>query len=79
MGGAKEKMSITIDRELFHLINKTSKAQKIAKSQLAEQALRLWFRIETEKLMAQGYEEMSEEDRLFAEEVFDAQREVINE
>jgi len=35
--------------------------------------------METEKLMAKGYEEMAEEDRLFADEAFEAQREVIND
>lgn len=75
----KAKISLTIDKELHEIIEKTSKAQKIAKSQIAEQAFKLWLRMETEKLMSKGYEEMYEEDSLFAEKAFEAQREVINE
>ncbi|MFC1853222.1 hypothetical protein ACFL27_23740 [candidate division CSSED10-310 bacterium] len=75
----KAKISLTIDKELHEVIEKTSKTHNIAKSQIAEQAFRLWLRMETEKLMAKGYEEMAEEDRLFADEAFEAQREVIND
>jgi len=48
----------------------------MAKSQLAQEAFRLWLKKETETFMAKGYEEMAEEDKAFADITFEAQREI---
>ena len=73
----KKKVSLTIDEGLYIDIEKASKAFNMAKSQLAQEAFRLWLRKETEALMAKGYEEMAEEDKAFADITFEAQREVL--
>ena len=72
----KRKVSLTIDEEIYEAIEKASKSLRIAKSQLAQEALSLWLKKETEALMAKGYEEMAEEDKAFAELCFEAQMEV---
>jgi len=72
----KRKVSLTIDEEIYEAIEKASKIHQIAKSQLAQEAFRLWLKKETEALMAQGYEEMAEEDEAFAGLTFEAQREI---
>jgi len=72
----KRKVSLTIDEETYKAIEKASRTHRIAKSQLAQEAFRLWLKKETEALMAKGYEEMAEEDETFAELTFEAQREI---
>ena len=75
--GAKRKVSLTIDKDIFAAIEEASKTYQIAKSQLAQEAFRLWLKKETEAFMAKGYEEMAEEDKATAELTFDAQREIL--
>jgi len=75
----KTKVSLTIDQELNKLIEQRAKARNVPKSQIAEQAFRLWLRFETETLMARGYEEMAEEELDMAERAFLAQQELIND
>jgi len=72
----KKKVSLTIDEDLYAAIEKASKALNMAKSQLAQEAFRLWLKKETETFMAKGYEEMAEEDKAFADITFEAQREI---
>jgi hypothetical protein len=49
----------------------------MAKSQIAEDALRLWLKKETGALMAKGYEDTAEEDEEMAAIAFEAQRETL--
>ena len=74
---SKRKVSLTIDESLYADIEKASKTFNMAKSQLAQKAFRLWLKKETETLMAQGYEEMGEEDKAFADLTSQAQREIL--
>ncbi len=73
----KRKMSLTIDEEVYEAIEKASEAQNMARSQIAEDALRLWLQKQTEALMAKGYEEMADEDEKSAAISFEAQREIL--
>jgi len=73
----KKKVSLTIDEDLYTAIEKASKALDMAKSQLAQEAFRLWLKKETETSMAKGYEEMAEEDKALADITFEAQREIL--
>ncbi|HNR12244.1 MAG TPA: hypothetical protein PKM59_02905 [Thermodesulfobacteriota bacterium] len=73
----KRKVTLTIDEDLYAAIEKASTDARLAKSQLAEEALRLWLQKETESLMAKGYEEMAEEEHAAANLAFEAQREVL--
>lgn len=72
----KKKITITIDEKLCQAIDQVSERTKIARSHLAEEALSLWLKKQTEALMAQGYREMVAEDREFSELTLKAQREV---
>jgi hypothetical protein len=73
----KKKVSLTIDEEIYTAIDKASKTLNLAKSQLAQEAFSLWLKKQTEALMAKGYEEMTEEDKAFADVTFEAQRETL--
>jgi len=73
----KKKMSVTIDAELLEAIEDVAKTCNMAKSQLAQEAFRLWFKKRTEELMAAGYIEMAREDREFADTALDAQKEIL--
>ena len=75
----KRKLSITVDYKLLEEIEKASKVHHFSKSRLTEDALKLWFKKNTEELMAKGYKEMAKEDQEFAELALEAQREVIHE
>jgi hypothetical protein len=73
----KRKVSLTIDEELYAAIDKASKTLNLAKSQLAQEAFSLWLKKQTEALMVKGYEEMAEEDKVFADVTFEAQGEIL--
>jgi len=73
----KKKISVTIDAELLEAIEDVAKTCNMAKSQLAQEAFRLWFKKRTEELMAAGYIEMAREDREFADTALDAQKEIL--
>ncbi|MDZ7699951.1 MAG: hypothetical protein U5R49_24505 [Deltaproteobacteria bacterium] len=74
----KKKLSLTIDETLYDTVEAASKRLKLPKSHLAQEALRLWVKRETEILMAKGYEEMAEEDKDFGDMAFEAQREILS-
>lgn len=75
----KRKLSITVDYKLLEKVEKASKVHHFSKSRLTEDALELWFKKNTEELMAKGYKEMAEGDQEFADLALEAQREVIHE
>jgi metal-responsive CopG/Arc/MetJ family transcriptional regulator len=72
----KKKITITIDEGLCDAIDQAAKRFKMARSQLAQEALSLWLKKQTGALMKQGYREMAEEDRQLAESALEAQREI---
>ena len=73
----KKKVSLTIGEGVYEAMEKASEVHNIAKSRIAEEALKLWLKRETEALMAKGYEEMAQEDERLATITFEAQREVL--
>jgi metal-responsive CopG/Arc/MetJ family transcriptional regulator len=73
----KKKISITIDESLYRAVDQASRRFKVARSQLAQEALSLWLKKKTEALMIKGYKEMAVEDQGLAEIFLNAQREVL--
>jgi hypothetical protein len=73
----KKKVSLTIHEGVYDDIERASEVQNVAKSQIAEEALRFWLKKETDALMAKGYEDMAEEDEEMAAMAFEAQRETL--
>jgi hypothetical protein len=73
----QKKGESDLDEEVYDAIERASEAQNMAKSQVAEDALRLWLKKETEALMAKGYEDIAEEDEEMAAIAFEAQRETL--
>jgi len=64
--------------KIVEAIEDAAKTCNMAKSQLTEEALRLWFKKRTQESMAAGYVEMAREDREFADTTFDAQKEILS-
>jgi metal-responsive CopG/Arc/MetJ family transcriptional regulator len=75
----KRKLSITIDNKILEKIENISKVHYLSKSRLTEEALKLWFKKNTEELMARGYQERAEEDQEFTELALEAQKEALDE
>lgn len=75
----KSKLSVTIDNKILKEVEKVSNNSNFSKSQLTEEALKFWFKRNTEKLMAKGYEEMAKEDLEFSESTLAAQKEIMYE
>jgi len=73
----KQKLSLTIDKDIYDALEEAARVQGLPKSRLAQKALELLFKNETDALMARGYEEMANEDETFADVIFDAQREIL--
>jgi len=73
----KRKLSVTVDEDILQAVEKASKAYNMAKSQLAQEAFKLWLKNRTQDQMAKGYEEMAKEDEAFAELAIQAQREIV--
>jgi len=73
----KRKLSVTVDEDILQAVEKASKAYNMAKSQLAQEAFKLWLKNRTQDQMAKGYEEMAKEDEEFAELAIQAQREIV--
>ena len=73
----KKKISVTIDTKIYEILEEASKTYAIAKSQLTQEALMLWFKTRTQKMMAEGYAEMAKEDGDFVEMAVTAQRETL--
>lgn len=63
----KRKISLTINKDTVPAIENVIKKHNMAKSHIAQKALEPWLVRETETMMAKGYEEMSEEDRIKTE------------
>jgi hypothetical protein len=74
----KRKISFTIDEDIFNAIEEAAEKYNMAKSHVAQKALELWLKQETEALMAEGYLDMAEEDRAFTEMSFRGQREIVS-
>lgn len=65
---------------LFRQTFRQEAAEILAEIEMAERvppAFELWLKNETEAMMAKGYEEMANEDRVFAETAINAQREIL--
>ncbi len=73
----KVKVTVSIDealvRELSGIVRKTRKPR----SQLVEEALRLWRRSQLEQALKEGYLAMAKEDRATAERHLVAGREAL--
>lgn len=74
----KERLSITIDSDLFTKIEKISKEENIPRSKIIMEALKLWEQRRIENLMRRGYLESAKEDLGLAEFDLEAGNEVMD-
>jgi rRNA-processing protein FCF1 len=73
----KRKISVTVDETVVREIEKASEKNRIPKSHIAQKAFELWLKQEMERKMAEGYQEMAEEDLDMAEKALAAQKEIL--
>lgn len=64
----KVKLTVSLDQDLVETLDEMSRQSKKPRSQVVQEALRLWRRNELHEKLAQGYRSMAEEDRERAEQ-----------
>ena len=64
----KEKVTISVTRKLLDELDRTASQQRISRSALVEEALRLWHSEQLKQELAEGYQAMAAEDRKTAEQ-----------
>ena len=74
----KERISITIDSDLFAKIEKVAKEEKKPRSKIIMEALKIWEQKRIEYLMRRGYVEGTKEDLELAEFDLEAGNEVMD-
>jgi metal-responsive CopG/Arc/MetJ family transcriptional regulator len=74
----KERLSITIDSDLFAKIEKVAKVEKKPRSKIIVEALKIWEQKRIEHLMRKGYVEGAKEDLELAEFDLEAGNEVMD-
>ncbi|MBI2554429.1 MAG: ribbon-helix-helix domain-containing protein [Candidatus Rokubacteria bacterium] len=65
--GHREKLSVTVDPRLYHVIERHAQRTKVPKSRIIEEAIRLWERSRLAALAREGYRRTADEDRRDAE------------
>jgi metal-responsive CopG/Arc/MetJ family transcriptional regulator len=65
---SKERITVTIEKDLVKEIDRTAKIIKKSRSYLVEEAIRTWRRVRLERGLREGYLAMTEEDLVMAEE-----------
>ncbi len=63
----RAKLSITVDPELYQVVDRQAKRAKVSKSSIVEEAIRLWERQRLMSLAREGYQRMAAEDQADAE------------
>lgn len=74
---SKTKITVTIDEILVEELNRLSEKLKEPRSQIVEEAIRLWQRCQIEQELIEGYQAMSKEDVETAEACLSAGLEVL--
>ncbi len=74
----KQRLSITIDSDLFTKVEKISKEENIPRSRIIMEALKLWEQRRIENLMLKGYLGSAKEDLDLAEFDLEAGNEVMD-
>ena len=64
----KLKVTLSLDEDLVEELERTSRETKKSRSRLVQEALELWRRKELQIKLAQGYQEMAEENLETAEQ-----------
>jgi metal-responsive CopG/Arc/MetJ family transcriptional regulator len=64
----KVKLTISLDQDLAETLDAMSRQSKKPRSQVVQEALRLWRRKELHEKLAEGYRSVAEGDRKIAEQ-----------
>ena len=74
--GHREKLSVTLDPRLCELVRHYAKRDRVPKSRIIEEAVRLWERNRLAALAQEGYATMGQEDLADAEAYLPALQEI---
>ena len=74
---SKVKVTVSVDESLVKALGRASRMTGRARSQLVEEALRLWQRSQLEQVLKEGYQAMAKEDRATAEHLLPAAWEAL--
>ncbi len=70
----RTKITVSLDESIVEELSVTSMLQKIPKSRIVEEALKLWQRARLDRELEEGYRAMAIRDRATAEENLPAAR-----
>lgn len=73
----KQRRTFTLSPDVLAWIESKAKERKVSRSQLVEQLLERYSRLEKEKELEEGYKALGEVMEATAEGTFSAQREVV--
>ena len=62
----KVKVTVSVDEALIRELGRASRKTRRPRSQLVEEALRVWRNSQLERALKEGYEAMAKEDRATA-------------
>lgn len=74
---SKVKVTVSVDEGLVRALAGASRRSRKPRSQLVEEALRLWQRMQLRQALKEGYQAMAKEDRATAERHLRAGWEVL--
>ena len=74
---SKMKVTVSVDEELVHELQRVSRRTGRPRSQIVEEAIRLWRRSQLEQALKEGYRAMAKEDRATAARHLRAGREAM--
>jgi len=63
----RRKLSVTVDPQLYGVIERHAKRSKVPRSRIIEEAIRLWERNRLATLAREGYQKSADEDLRDAE------------
>jgi len=75
--GSKVKVTVSLDEALVRELGGAGRQRGKPRSQLVEEALRLWRRARLEQELKEGYQAMAKADRAAAERHLEAGWEVV--
>jgi metal-responsive CopG/Arc/MetJ family transcriptional regulator len=73
----KVKLTISLDQDIVETLDEMTRQTKKPRSQVVQEALRLWQRKELNEKLAEGYRSMAEEDRKMAEQHLGVFKEIL--
>ncbi len=75
----RAKLSVTVDPNLYQVITRYAEREKVSKSSVIEEAIRLWEKSRLAVLAKEGYQKMGREDARDAEAYLPALSDLVED